>query len=115
MHGGEGMNLTSPELEKNIVELAKTLFDIDYETTICIEEMSELTKVLCKHKRKIKFSQYDKFNKDKLYEELSHVEISLIICKYLLDIDENILNEAILKRISMMKEYRDEVAPKKEG
>jgi len=99
------------DTKQTILDLADTLSDVDYETTILIEEMSELMKVLCKHKRKLKFPQYNKYDKAKLYEELAHVEISLVICKHMLGVDEGILEESILKRIATMTGYRGEIAP----
>jgi hypothetical protein len=99
------------DLVKEISEIAKMLNDVGYETVILVEEMSELTKVMCKLQRKIMFPSYDKYKKDNVYEEMSHVIISLEICKRLLDIDDNVLNETIRERLAIMKEYRDGIAP----
>ncbi len=64
----------------------------------CIEEMSELTKVLTK-----KLRNSPKFNKDNLIEEVSHV---LLMCNAIAiqyDLDERYISKEQLEAVRRMK------------
>ena len=65
--------------------------------TICIEEMSELTKELCKNVR-----GYN--NLDNIYEEMADVYIMLNQMQILFQMDNEVLDATISKKIERAKE-----------
>ena len=69
----------------------------DKQINICIEEMSELTKELCKNLR-------GHYNLDKIYEEMADVYIMLMQMQLLLQIDNEVLDDMIDKKIQRTKE-----------
>lgn len=69
----------------------------DKQIIVCIEEMSELTKELCKNLR-------GHYNLDKIYEEMADVYIMLYQMQILLNIDDEILDNMIDKKIQRTKE-----------
>jgi len=73
--------------ENKFIKLSKRIIvHNNYDTNVacCIEEMSELIKVLCKEQRKSK-----KFSMENLKEEISHV---ILMCS-VIAIENNITNE----------------------
>jgi len=75
----------------NLVKRIRIKNDTSTSIMCCIEEMSELTKVLCKRER-----SSNKFNKKDLVEEVAHVLLMVSVIKdsfYLNEID--IVNEQI--------------------
>lgn len=69
----------------------------DKQITICIEEMSELTKELCKNIR-------GHYNLDKIYEEMADVYITLTQMQLLFQMDVEVLEYMINKKIERTKE-----------
>lgn len=69
----------------------------DKQIIICIEEMSELTKELCKNLRGY-------YNLDKIYEEMADVYITLAQMQLLLQMDSDALEYMINKKIERTKE-----------
>lgn len=83
-------------------EQVKILYDLvqkygDKQITICIEEMSELTKELCKNIR-------GHYNLDKIYEEMADVYIMLAQMQMLFQMDVEALEYMINKKIERTKE-----------
>ena len=83
-------------------EQVKILYDLvqkygDKQITICIEEMSELTKELCKNIR-------GHYNLDKIYEEMADVYIMLTQMQMLFQMDVEALEYMINKKIERTKE-----------
>lgn len=76
--------MAKQKTDKKIKKLARHVlkkFGPAHQTTILIEEMAELTKVLCKLQR-------GKFNRENLVEEYAHVRISCQVIELLLDIQD---------------------------
>lgn len=71
-------------------------FGSDIVLIICIEELSELIKELCKIKRSELYNRFISINK--LVEEISDVEILLFELKKVFKIDEKVKNQ-ISKKI----------------
>lgn len=69
----------------------------DKQIIVCIEEMSELTKELCKNLRGY-------YNLDNIYEEMADVYIMLEQMQILLQIDPEVLEYMINKKIERTKE-----------
>lgn len=69
----------------------------DKQIIICIEEMSELTKELCKNLRGY-------YNLDKIYEEMADVYITLAQMQILLQMESDSLEYMINKKIERTKE-----------
>ena len=69
----------------------------DKQITICIEEMSELTKELCKNIR-------GHYNLDNIYEEMADVYITLAQMQLLLQMEPDALEYMINKKIERTKE-----------
>ena len=69
----------------------------DKQIIVCIEEMSELTKELCKNLR-------GHYNLNKIYEEMADVYIMLYQMQILLKIDDEVLDDMIDKKIQRTKE-----------
>lgn len=83
-------------------EQVKILYDLvqkygDKQIIICIEEMSELTKELCKNLR-------GHYNLDKIYEEMADVYITLTQMQLLFQMDVETLEYMINKKIERTKE-----------
>lgn len=83
-------------------EQVKILYDLvqkygDKQIIICIEEMSELTKELCKNLR-------GHYNLDKIYEEMADVYITLTQMQLLFQMDVEGLEYMINKKIERTKE-----------
>lgn len=83
-------------------EQVKILYDLvqkygDKQITIFIEEMSELTKELCKNIR-------GHYNLDKIYEEMADVYIMLAQMQMLFQMDVEALEYMINKKIERTKE-----------
>lgn len=83
-------------------EQVKILYDLvqkygDKQIIICIEEMSELTKELCKNLR-------GHYNLDKIYEEMADVYITLTQMQLLFQMDVEALEYMINKKIERTKE-----------
>lgn len=70
-----------------------TEFPPEFQTTILIEEMSELTKVLCK-------IRLGKFDRNALSEEFTHVCISLAVVQKLLHIQPADMQEQIKSKLN---------------
>lgn len=85
--------------KKEQLDILERLVDTfgNKQINICIEEMSELTKELCKHNR-------GHYNLDKIYEEMADVYIMLEQMKILFNVDENYLQEEINYKINRTKE-----------
>ena len=69
----------------------------DKQIIVCIEDMSELTKELCKNLR-------GHYNLNKIYEEMADVYIMLYQMQILLKIDDEVLDDMIDKKIQRTKE-----------
>ena len=69
----------------------------DKQITICIEEMSELTKELCKNIR-------GHYNLNNIYEEMADVYITLTQMQILFGMDVEVLEDMINKKIQRAKE-----------
>ena len=83
-------------------EQVKILYDLvqkygDKQIIICIEEMSELTKELCKNLR-------GHYNLNNIYEEMADVYITLAQMQLLLQMDSDALEYMINKKIERTKE-----------
>jgi NTP pyrophosphatase (non-canonical NTP hydrolase) len=83
-------------------EQVKILYDLvqkygDKQIIVCIEEMSELTKELCKNIR-------GHYNLDKIYEEMADVYIMLAQMQILLQMEVDALEYMINKKIERTKE-----------
>ncbi len=76
----------------------------DKQITICIEEMSELTKALCKYLRYCDFDLEKMIATDDIYEEMADVYIMLYQMQMLIKIDDEILDDMIDKKIQRTKE-----------
>ena len=89
------------EIEKRLEQLnvLKSLVGKygDKQIIVCIEEMSELTKELCKNLR-------GHYNLNKIYEEMADVYIMLTQMQLLLQIDNEFLDDMIDKKIQRTKE-----------
>ena len=72
--------------------------------TICIEEMSELTKALCKYLRYCDCDLEKMIAIDDIYEEMADVYIMLTQMQLLLQIDNEFLDDMIDKKIQRTKE-----------
>jgi AAA15 family ATPase/GTPase len=72
--------------------------------TICIEEMSELTKALCKYLRNCDFDLDKMIAIDDIYEEMADVYIMLNQMQILFQMDNEILDAMIDKKIQRTKE-----------
>ena len=95
------------EIEKRIEQLdvLKSLV-VKYgnkQITICIEEMSELTKALCKYLRNWDFDLEKMIAIDDIYEEMADVYIMLYQMQILLSINDEILDDMIDKKIQRTK------------
>lgn len=96
------------EIEKSIEQL-KVLKSLvvkygNKQITICIEEMSELTKALCKYLRNCDFDLEKMIAIDDIYEEMADVYIMLTQIQILLNIDDEFLDDMIDKKIQRTKE-----------
>lgn len=81
----------------NILNEAIKCFGEDMQLNVAIEEMSELIKEICKHKR-------GTHNEDKLADEMADVYIMLEQCKIIFGLSNEILiNERIDYKISRLK------------
>lgn len=97
-------------MESNIRKLAcKSVehFDNSTQDLILIEEMSELTKALLKHRRGAS-------NMDEIREELAHVVISTHVARTILGITEQDLETEATKKLAKygwdeMRPYPEEV------
>ena len=86
-------------MNKEQIEILKKLVQKygDKQIIICIEEMSELTKELCKNLRGY-------YNLDNIYEEMADVYITLAQMQILLQMDSDALEYMINKKIERTKE-----------
>lgn len=67
----------TPERRKEIEERAISTYGAPSQTDMCIEEMSKLTKAICKHRRACKNADgYDETH-DSIIEEIADVQIML--------------------------------------
>ena len=96
------------KIEKSIEQL-KVLKSLvgkygNKQITICIEEMSELTKALCKYLRYCDCDLEKMIAIDDIYEEMADVYIMLTQMQMLLQIDNEFLDDMIDKKIQRTKE-----------
>ena len=96
------------KIEKSIEQL-KVLKSLvvkygNKQITICIEEMSELTKALCKYLRYCDCDLEKMIAIDDIYEEMADVYIMLTQMQLLLQIDNEFLDDMIDKKIQRTKE-----------
>lgn len=77
---------------QNLVNEILTQFGPQHQAIILIEEMSELTKVLCKIQR-------GKFNRGKLNEEFTHVQVSCEVIRKLMDIKNRDVREQVRAKL----------------
>lgn len=80
----------SPDLEEEILQEALFYFGINHQSTKAIEEMSELTKELCKHKDCAD-------NMEEIAEEIADVYITL---------DQLVLYYGIENRVAQVREAK---------
>ena len=91
------------EIQMQIDTLVGTILDKfgpQHQACILIEEMSELTKVLCKIQR-------GKFNKGKLNEEFTHVQVSCEVIRRLMAIKNADISEQVRLKL---EEYASDIA-----
>lgn len=84
-----------PDVEAQIQDLAQTIlykFGPQQQAVILIEEMSELTQVLCKMQR-------GKFDRAKLNEELTHVRVSCAVIQLLLQISPSDISQQVKEKL----------------
>lgn len=79
-----------------VLEQAILTYGKDHQLNIAIEEMSELTKEICKHKR-------GKDNRDEIIEEMADVYIMLEQMKMIFIISEEQINEQIDFKVARLK------------
>ena len=96
------------KIEKSIEQL-KVLKSLvgkygDKQIIVCIEEMSELTKALCKYLRNCDCDLEKMIAIDDIYEEMADVYIMLTQMQLLLQIDNEFLDDMIDKKIERTKE-----------
>lgn len=74
---------------------------------ICIEEMAELTKALCKYKRYLNNEEHDQSElKDNVIEETADVFITILQVAYMFGVDK--VFETILDKVDRLKIRMDE-------
>lgn len=83
--------MAKKKTDKKVRKLARRIlkkFGPAHQATILIEEMAELTKVLCKMQR-------GRFDREKLSEEYAHVQVSCQVIELLLDIRDADIREQV--------------------
>ncbi len=83
--------------ERDILAKAINKYGVNAQLDMCIEEMSELTKEICKYKR----GQHDH---DAIVEEMADVYIMLEQLQMMMVIDPEELNNMIFKKVDRLKE-----------
>ena len=92
-------------MNKEVLKQAISTYGADKQMDMCIEEMSELTKAICKIKREL--SSEDGFTKietqNNLYEEIADVTIMIEQLKMIFGCEEEV-QEQIEFKINRLKE-----------
>ncbi len=88
--------------EMKVLFKAIETFGIDAQLDMAIEEMSELTKEICKKKR-------DKDNRNEIIEEMADVYIMLEQLKIICDINQKELDDIAEIKIKRLKERLENI------
>lgn len=80
-----------------ILNNAIQTYGIDAQLDMCVEEMSELTKEICKKKR-------GKNNRNQIAEEIADVEIMLEQLKIMCNISDKEVNNVVFMKICRLEE-----------
>lgn len=89
---------------KKLADMILKVYDPDIQPIICIEELSELQKEICKATR------YEtEYNKAHLAEEISHCLISIHVIKQYYDIKDKDIEKEILKKFITVEAEEDRI------
>lgn len=91
----DNIDIDPQQVQDEIDDLVNTVlekFGPSHQAIILIEEMSELTKVLCKIQR-------GKFERGKLNEEFSHVQISCEVIRRIMQIQHEDVSEQVRTKL----------------